>query len=85
MRPYPCLNLPPNSSLKFQMSIELHPSVAGPPLESPAPICLGCDGNLPFGGGAAVCPGCGYSFCSEICLKVTKYTQCGLCGTGYNG
>ena len=50
------------------------PSVAGPPLESPAPICLGCDGNVPFGGGV-MCQGCGYAFCTEMCLKVTQYTQ----------
>ena len=49
------------------------PSVVGPPLESPAPICLGCDGNVPFGS-RAKCPGCGYAFCTETCLMVPRYS-----------
>lgn len=45
------------------------PSVVGPPLESAAPICLGCDGAVPFGSKAA-CPGCKYAFCTAACLEV---------------
>ena len=48
------------------------PSVVGPPLESPAPICLGCDGNVPFGS-RAKCPSCGYAFCMETCLLVRRW------------
>ena len=47
------------------------PSVVGPPLESPSPICLGCDSNIPFGS-RVTCPGCGYAFCMETCLMVLR-------------
>ena len=50
------------------------PSVVGPPLESPAPICLGCDGNVPFGS-RAKCPSCGYAFCMETCLMVHCWSR----------